>query len=85
MSVERAVERRPLAPQNNPRELVAREHARRIFDEQDQQPKLGVRQFDDLDAPLGVEDCFTGIVDAIASQSGGTDIRFLYRGRIVAW
>ena len=48
MPVERAVERRPIAPQNEPREFVAGEHARWVFDEEDQQPKLGVGQIDQI-------------------------------------
>ena len=37
-------------------------------------------------ARLGVEDSVPGIADAIASQAGSTDTRFLdYRGRVVPW
>ena len=37
-------------------------------------------------APLGVEDRVPGIADAITSQAGRTDIRFLdYRGRVIWW
>ncbi len=37
-------------------------------------------------APLWVEDSVPGMVDAIASQAGPTDICFLdYRGRVVPW
>src|SRR5208337_1997496 len=46
VSVERAVERRPVVPLNVSRDLVAGEHARRVFDKQSQQAKLGVRQID---------------------------------------
>ena len=36
--------------------------------------------------PLKVEDSVPGIVDAIASQAGRVDVRFLdYRGRVVPW
>jgi hypothetical protein len=33
---------------NDPRELVAGEHPRRVFDEQRQQAKLGVGQIDQI-------------------------------------
>ena len=46
VSVERAVERRPLMSLNSLRELVPGEHTRRVLDEQSQQPKLRVCQVD---------------------------------------
>ena len=49
----------------------------------------GVRVRTDMggpNAPLGVEDRTPGIADAITSQAGRTDIRFLdYRGRVIWW
>src|SRR5271165_6778184 len=48
VSIDRAIERRPVVPQNVSRDLVAGEHPRRVFDEEGQQPKLGLRQIDQI-------------------------------------
>jgi hypothetical protein len=49
----------------------------------------GVRVRTDMggpNAPFGVEDSTPGTADAITSQAGRTDIRFLdYRGRVIWW